>query len=91
MAYHNHHAAWQNAQHAAHSDARVFELEERVWKLESDLGLVSLVCGALLRVLESKSQCSKQELLDVMRELDASDGVLDGRLNLAALRNWGKT
>ena len=87
LAYQNHHAAVQNEQNAAHTDARLFDLEERVWKLESDLGFVSLLCGSLLNILETKLQCSRQELFDIMRELDKSDGFLDGKLNLASLRN----
>ncbi len=90
IAEQNQRAAWQHTQGAAFTDARVRELEERVWKLENDLGFVALLCGSLLKSLEAKSQLSRQELLAVMHELDASDGWIDGKMDLNTLRSWGQ-
>lgn len=56
------------------------ELQERVDELEQELGKVTLVCLALLTILEEQGQLDELDLERAMRKLDALDGVIDGQV-----------
>ena len=55
------------------------QLEQRVDELEEDLERVTLLLRALADVCVRKGIVTKDELAAVARELDAEDGVVDGR------------
>jgi hypothetical protein len=61
-------------------------LEARVADLESDLGRVALLARALMDACIKKGVVSQLDIAQMLRAIDASDGVEDGRLDPKALR-----
>lgn len=58
-------------------------LEQRIVQLEQDLGQAGLVIEALLEILESSGTLTREALADRIHEIDARDGVVDGRITPA--------
>ena len=56
-------------------------------ELETDVGFLALTLLSLVRSLVDKGVLSAEELRAHMRELDAADGVEDGRLDPDAARD----
>ena len=56
-------------------------------ELESDVGFLALTLLSLVRSLVEKGVLSREELRAHMRELDAADGVEDGKLDSDAARD----
>ena len=56
------------------------DLERRVESLEIELGQAALVMEALMEKFEEKQICSKQEMMGLIQEIDARDGMIDGRI-----------
>lgn len=52
---------------------------------EDDLGTLALVCESLIRLGERKGLFTRQELLQVMAEVDAEDGRKDGKFKAGAV------
>lgn len=73
------------------------KLEQRIESLESELGQAALVIEALMTKLEEKEIATKGEFEELIREIDARDGVVDGRITPPAAesfesnRDWGDT
>lgn len=61
-------------------------LEARVADLESDLGRVALLARALMDACIKKGVLSQLDIAQMLRAIDASDGVEDGRLDPKMLR-----
>jgi hypothetical protein len=61
-------------------------LEGRVADLESDLGRVALMARALMDACIKKGVVSQLDIAQMLRAIDASDGVEDGRLDPKMLR-----
>jgi hypothetical protein len=61
-------------------------LEGRVADLESDLGRVALLARALMDACIKKGLVSQLDIAQMLRAIDASDGVEDGRLDPKMLR-----
>lgn len=61
-------------------------LEARVADLESDLGRVALLARALMDACVKKGVVSQLDIAQMLRAIDASDGVEDGRLDPKMLR-----
>ena len=61
-------------------------LEARVADLESDLGRVALLARALMDACIKKGVVSQLDIAQMLRAIDASDGVEDGRLDPKMLR-----
>lgn len=62
----------------------------RIRTLEEDVGFVSLVLLGILERLDEKGVVAKRDVLEVMRDLDALDGAVDGRINIQVLRNLAR-
>ena len=56
------------------------ELDRRVEELEEELGEITLVCRSLLTVLRQSGAVDPAALEAVMADIDAEDGVIDGRV-----------
>lgn len=54
--------------------------------LRDDIGFLSLLTMVELKVLMDKGLVTKEEIMDKMGEIDALDGVKNGRLNVGVLR-----
>jgi hypothetical protein len=65
----------------AASDARTTarEAKTEVDELRHDLDRLMLVTEALWRIVREKSQCTDEELVQRIQEIDMEDGRLDGR------------
>ncbi len=59
----------------------------RLSRLEEDLGFVALVLGSLMEKLDSSGAVTRRDLKAARSELDAIDGIRDGRLNIALLKD----
>ncbi|MCU0718478.1 MAG: hypothetical protein MUC83_02145 [Pirellula sp.] len=68
---------------------RMFELEERLLRLEKDLGFVSLVLGGVLTSIEQKGVATRSDVWDAIRKVDGMDNFQDGKLDIDVLRQWG--
>lgn len=55
-------------------------LEQRIAQLEEDLGQAALTIEALLELLEQSGTLTRTELETRARQIDANDGVIDGRI-----------
>lgn len=55
------------------------EQSTRLEYVEDDIGTVALVCESLIRLGERKGLFTRQELFDVMNEVDMEDGKKDGK------------
>ena len=56
------------------------KLERRVENLEQELGQAALVIEALMEKLEEKELATREDMLTLIQEIDARDGVVDGRM-----------
>lgn len=56
------------------------KLDDRLGELENQLAQSALVIEALITQLEDKKLISRDELKARVAEIDAADGVLDGRI-----------
>ena len=64
--------------------------DKRLDTMEEDIGFVALVLGALLQKADEKGVLTRDEIRDAVSELDAIDGVKDGRLDVNILRGLGQ-
>ena len=62
-------------------------IEDRVKRLEDDLGRVALVARALMDACLKKGVLTQVEIAEMMRKADASDGTEDGRLDMGSFRS----
>jgi len=60
---------------------RLRNKEEKIDQLTSELAQQRLATQALTRFLIAKNLVSEQELNEFIQEVDAEDGVVDGKLN----------
>ena len=72
-----------------HRESRDLHLElkachDRITDLRDEVGQAALVIEALIEVVESAGVASREELLAVAQNVDARDGVIDGRITKAA-------
>lgn len=72
-----------------HSQARInssrgqqaqMSLENRIESLQSEVGQLAIVIEALLESLADRGILTREELARKMSEIDARDGVVDGRI-----------
>lgn len=75
-----HVASLQASQSASDASAAARRSESAVARLESRIERLALVTEALWTLLEERVGITEGELLDRIREIDLSDGVLDGRV-----------
>jgi hypothetical protein len=84
----------QAVQQQRQEESRTRSLEQKVAQLEQDLGHAALTIEALLELLEQSGAVTREALAARIREVDARDGVADGRLTppapepFAATRPW---
>ncbi len=53
---------------------------KRIDDLEGEVAELALLCRALLTVLHESDVIDAQQFSDVMRRIDAEDGVIDGKI-----------
>lgn len=58
--------------------------DDRVIELENELAQSALVIESLIHLLEEKKLISREELRQRASEIDAADGVIDGKITPAA-------
>ncbi len=56
------------------------ETKARIAALEQQVGELALVCRSLLTLLRESGAIDPSRLEEVMRRIDAEDGVIDGRV-----------
>jgi hypothetical protein len=64
----------------SHLRRKAKKLEERIEYLEQELGEVALLCRALLTLLRQSGAVDPAAFEEVVRQIDAEDGVIDGRV-----------
>ncbi len=74
------------AQNRRHRQMRE-QPSRRIYELEENVGFIALLLGSLLDRLDKQGLLSREDLHEAMSELDALDGVLDGRLDVNLLRD----
>lgn len=60
--------------------SRTKDLEQRVKELENDLGQAGLVIESLIQLLDENGIVTRSQIGDRAREIDADDGVVDGKI-----------
>ena len=65
-----------SSRHARRRDA---ELRDRVDELEAEMGEIRLFSRALLALLQETGALDPQRLREILLELDAADGTVDGQ------------
>lgn len=63
-----------------HETSRSEALEQRVERLERDLGQAGLVIEALLQLLQATGTVKREDVASLAVAIDAADGVTDGRM-----------
>jgi len=61
----------------------------RIAQLESDIGYLALVLGALLESLNTRGVLTKADVKQTMTVLDDVDGVKHGKFDVNLLRKFG--
>jgi hypothetical protein len=56
------------------------QTDERITELENELAQSAIVIESLITLLEEKNLVSREELKQRVRQLDATDGVIDGKI-----------
>ncbi|MCM8541628.1 MAG: hypothetical protein NE328_15270 [Lentisphaeraceae bacterium] len=64
----------------------ISKLSHRVKELENDLGFISLLLSGVITKLDQNGVVQKEELKEILQELDGFDGVIDGKLDINVLR-----
>ena len=65
-------------------------IESRVGELERDLGIVSLVLASLLEAANDNGSISRDQIKQIIDELDVLDGFKNRQLSAAFLRKWAR-
>ena len=63
------------------ASARAGDAANETRRLRREVDRLSLACLAMWQMLQAHAGVSDEDLLRVMRELDASDGRVDGKLS----------
>jgi hypothetical protein len=80
---------WDLIQHFQISNARdeAREVAERVESnLDDKIGRLSLACQAMWELLREQYGLTEEQLMAKMREIDARDGELDGKISVDIVR-----
>jgi hypothetical protein len=72
-----HESTIENLRDSAHIESA--GLRMRVDELEKDHAKIELVCVALLRTLVNSQLITKEDFIQLVRQIDAEDGRIDGR------------
>ncbi|MEM7231343.1 MAG: hypothetical protein AAF517_04180 [Planctomycetota bacterium] len=78
-------ATQKNVESTRHR-SRQRQITARVDSLEDDLGYVTLLLGSIIDRLDDKGVVTREDLREVISNLDDIDGVKDGRLDITFLR-----
>ncbi|MDF1664991.1 MAG: hypothetical protein P1V97_24730 [Planctomycetota bacterium] len=65
------------------ASSRAIELQDRVENLEKDVQQLSLLSLALMTLLEEQGSVSSPDLDQMMEAVDAADGSIDGKVDIA--------
>jgi hypothetical protein len=60
--------------------SRTKSQEQRIEQLERELSQAGLTIEALVQLLENAKVITREELGNTIHEIDASDGVIDGKI-----------
>ncbi|QEF98760.1 hypothetical protein Mal15_28150 [Stieleria maiorica] len=63
-----------------HTADQIDSQEKRIEKLEDQVGELALLCRSLLTILRENGGVDPQRLQEIMTEMDAEDGVVDGKI-----------
>ena len=70
--------------HRSRSDAQNRErLEQQIDSLEDEIGRLSLLTHALTEACLNSGTITREQLQELIKNIDASDGVIDGKLGRA--------
>ena len=59
---------------------RIKNQEERIQQLEDQVGELALLCRSLLTVLREDGTVAPERFEQVLSQIDAEDGVIDGKI-----------
>ncbi|MDF1839720.1 MAG: hypothetical protein P1V35_17780 [Planctomycetota bacterium] len=66
------------------------DINKRVDSLEDDVGYMALLLGTLIQKVDEKGLVTRAEVREAISELDAIDGVKNGRLDVNILKGMGQ-
>ncbi|MEE2937932.1 MAG: hypothetical protein VYA84_18240 [Planctomycetota bacterium] len=70
----------QSKNRAAVDYRRIGDQQDRIDALEDQVGELALLCRSLLTLLREDGTVKPERLEEVMRRMDAADGVIDGKI-----------
>jgi len=70
---------------ASRSEERVSDVSSQVRSLEERIDRLALACMAFWSLLQEVSELTEEDLLERMKEIDLTDGRLDGRVRQPAV------
>ena len=71
---------------AAQNQKRISSTNKRISELEKDLGFLALLLSSIMLKLDQDNVLHKEELKEIMKEIDGFDGEVDGKLDINVLR-----
>lgn len=74
----------------AEQKQEVAKLQSQIDGLEDDLGYVALILGAVMAKLDEKGALTRTDVRAALSEIDAIDGVQDGKLDINILRGMNR-
>ena len=70
---------------ASNAASRADAAQQRVKELEHRLERLALACSAMWSLLQTHTGLTDEQLQEKIKQIDAADGVVDGRLGRAML------
>ena len=65
-------------------------LSKRVSELENDMGFLALLVAGIMTRLDEKQLVQKEDIRDIINEIDGFDGEVDGKLDINVLKGLSK-
>lgn len=75
-----------NGNKALKNNQNISKLNDRVTDLENDLGFLALLVSGIVNKLDENGSVNKNELQNIIKEIDGLDGIEDGKLDIKVLR-----
>ena len=76
----------RNSKKVNNTNKRISSTNERITELENDLGFLSLLISGIITKLDQNDLVQKDDIKEIIKELDGYDGVVDGKLDINVLR-----
>ena len=75
-----------NSNESTKNNKNISQLSKRVKQLENDIGFLSLLLSGVITKLDQNEVLHREDLKQVLYEIDGFDGDVDGKLDINELR-----